>query len=70
MNTKKKTSITNTFLFQQEMFTCTRYDDSIECADSPKYYELNKSFGIPEKEDPPVVEETQQEIEESRKVLE
>lgn len=52
------------------MFTCTRYDDSIECADSPKYYELNKSFGIPEKEELPIVEETPQEIEESRKVLE
>lgn len=27
------------------MFTCTMADDAIECAESPRYYELNRKFG-------------------------
>lgn len=37
---------TFTLSFPQEMFTCVRSDESsIDCADSPRYYELNRSFG-------------------------
>ncbi|XP_017778211.1 PREDICTED: uncharacterized protein LOC108563907 [Nicrophorus vespilloides] len=32
-------------VFNQEIFTCTRSDESIDCADSPRYYNLNTNFG-------------------------
>jgi len=32
-------------IFNQEMFTCTRYDESIDCAESPRFYSLNNNFG-------------------------
>ena len=35
------------FLFQ-EIFTCTRSDEAIDCADSPRYYGLNTNFGSEE----------------------
>lgn len=30
------------------MFTCTRADESIDCQESPKFYELNRNFGSEE----------------------
>ncbi|XP_056632092.1 uncharacterized protein LOC130890820 [Diorhabda carinulata] len=35
-------------VFNQEMFTCTRSDEAIDCAESPRYYELNRNFGSEE----------------------
>ncbi|KAJ8941681.1 hypothetical protein NQ314_010327 [Rhamnusium bicolor] len=35
-------------IFNQEMFTCTRSDEAIDCAESPRYYELNRNFGSEE----------------------
>nr|XP_022909813.1 uncharacterized protein LOC111420944 [Onthophagus taurus] len=32
-------------VFNQEMFTCTRSDEALNCDDSPRFYSLNKSFG-------------------------
>ncbi|KAJ8955838.1 hypothetical protein NQ318_005382 [Aromia moschata] len=31
---------------KKEMFTCTRADESIDCAESPRYYGLNRNFGV------------------------
>ncbi|KAJ8923963.1 hypothetical protein NQ315_006739, partial [Exocentrus adspersus] len=35
-------------VFNQEMFTCTRADESMDCAESPRFYELNRNFGSEE----------------------
>ncbi|KAJ8978827.1 hypothetical protein NQ317_018918 [Molorchus minor] len=35
-------------VFNQEMFTCTRADEAIDCADSPRFYDLNRNFGSEE----------------------
>ncbi|XP_018570675.1 uncharacterized protein LOC108910540 [Anoplophora glabripennis] len=35
-------------VFNQEMFTCTRADEAIDCAESPKFYDLNRNFGSEE----------------------
>ncbi|EFA06939.2 hypothetical protein TcasGA2_TC009890 [Tribolium castaneum] len=32
-------------VFNQEIFTCTRSDEAMDCADSPRYYGLNTNFG-------------------------
>ncbi|KAF7265381.1 U-scoloptoxin(01)-Cw1a-like [Rhynchophorus ferrugineus] len=32
-------------VFNQEIFTCTRSDESIDCAESPRFYDLNRNFG-------------------------
>ncbi|CAG9813233.1 unnamed protein product [Phaedon cochleariae] len=32
-------------VFNQEMFTCTRADEAIQCEESPRFYELNRNFG-------------------------
>ncbi|XP_060522633.1 uncharacterized protein LOC132699766 [Cylas formicarius] len=35
-------------IFNQEMFTCTRSDESMDCSQSPQFYELNRNFGSEE----------------------
>ncbi|ERL88910.1 U-scoloptoxin(01)-Cw1a [Dendroctonus ponderosae] len=38
-------------VFNQELFTCTRSDESIiDCAESPRFYDLNRNFGSAEVE--------------------
>ncbi|KAL1513988.1 hypothetical protein ABEB36_003319 [Hypothenemus hampei] len=32
-------------IFNQEIFTCTRSDESIDCEESPRFYDLNRHFG-------------------------
>ncbi|KAL3287691.1 hypothetical protein HHI36_002158 [Cryptolaemus montrouzieri] len=32
-------------VFNQEIFTCTRADEAMECAESPRFYNLNRNFG-------------------------
>ncbi|XP_044266070.1 U-scoloptoxin(01)-Cw1a-like [Tribolium madens] len=38
-------------VFNQEIFTCTRSDEAMDCADSPRYYDLNTNLGNEELED-------------------
>ncbi|XP_074036674.1 U-scoloptoxin(01)-Er1a [Leptinotarsa decemlineata] len=35
-------------VFNQEMFTCTRADEAIDCEESPRFYDLNRNFGSEE----------------------
>jgi len=56
----------------QEIFTCTRSDESIDCMESPRFYDLNRNFGSAEvdvsptevatglEEDAPIVPEVMQ----------
>ncbi|XP_030756828.1 U-scoloptoxin(01)-Cw1a-like [Sitophilus oryzae] len=37
-------------IFNQEIFTCTRSDESIDCVESPRFYDLNRNFGNAELE--------------------
>ncbi|KAK9892989.1 hypothetical protein WA026_023046 [Henosepilachna vigintioctopunctata] len=37
-------------VFNQEIFTCTRADEAMDCAESPRFYNLNRNFGGPEDE--------------------
>ncbi|KAK4885731.1 hypothetical protein RN001_002002 [Aquatica leii] len=32
-------------IFNQEIFTCVNFDESIDCMESPKFYSLNSHFG-------------------------
>lgn len=52
----------------QEVFTCTREEDSIRCEDSPMFYNLNTNFG--HKEDEPVEAEEEEVQEEEQPVPE
>ncbi|XP_045477678.1 uncharacterized protein LOC123682901 [Harmonia axyridis] len=58
-------------VFNQEIFTCTRADESMDCSDSPRFYDLNRNFGNIEDEtetesahieDHPEVSEVEQDI--------
>ncbi|XP_066158480.1 U-scoloptoxin(01)-Cw1a-like isoform X1 [Euwallacea fornicatus] len=40
-------------VFNQEIFTCTRADESIDCAESPRFYDLNRYLGSAEVDQSP-----------------
>ncbi|CAH1997770.1 unnamed protein product [Acanthoscelides obtectus] len=56
-------------VFNQEMFTCTRADEAIDCQESPRFYELNRKFGSQE-EDVGEQQEQQVEVTEATNYLE
>ncbi|GJQ76251.1 hypothetical protein Trydic_g1986 [Trypoxylus dichotomus] len=57
-------------VFNQEIFTCTRSDESINCADSPRFYSLNRSFGEVEEHEEILEESSPQQVDDATSVPE
>lgn len=53
----------------QEIFTCTRADESIDCADSPRFYNLNAGFGDLQENENHVTDEMELNVENSPAAL-
>lgn len=57
-------------VFNQEIFTCTRSDEAINCADSPRFYSLNRSFGDTIESDEVSEESSPQQVDDATSVPE